>query len=303
MGWILDAIFCVLIGLGCVFLAHFIFRTPYTNGNIKILFILGCLGWALISYMANDSDSRSHPIWLVVGLIVGAGLVYFFIFPMMSDIANGTKEVPARTISTLTSDSTTRITQTTSTPIEYFSSKYQWTFNHYSYTYSLKIPKPLYEYYRKQTHDRDYAKYAINDNDRKVLDKIISSFREKSDSKTDAAYNIVAFVQSIPYSKDYLSTGFNEYPRYPIETLVDGTGDCEDTAILTAALLKEMNYDVVLISPPGHMAIGITCSDCSGTYYVHDGKKYFYLETTENNWRVGEIPSSYKNQKVKVYSI
>jgi len=85
----------------------------------------------------------------------------------------------------------------------------------------MQIPKPLYEYYQQQPHDRNYAKYAISERDRKVLDRIILDFKENTDSKSEVAYNIVAFVQSLPYFKDDISTGYDNYPRYPIETLVD----------------------------------------------------------------------------------
>jgi len=68
---------------------------------------------------------------------------------------------------------------------------------------------------------------------------------------------LISFVQSLPYTFDNVSTPFDEYPRFPIETLVFGGGDCEDTSILTSALLYEMGYDVILINPPGHMAVGI----------------------------------------------
>ena len=66
----------------------------------------------------------------------------------------------------------------------------------------------------------------------------------------------VLFVQIIPYSYDIDSMG-QDYPRYPIETLIDGTGDCEDHAILLAQLLSSMNYDAILLKYPTHVALGV----------------------------------------------
>jgi len=40
----------------------------------------------------------------------------------------------------------------------------------------------------------------------------------------------ISFVKSLPYSYDIDTTGLEGYKRYPIETLADSTGDCEDTA-------------------------------------------------------------------------
>jgi hypothetical protein len=256
----------------------------------------------------------------VFDLLLVAFLVFFIILPVFSENGIERQElsmitgsgVPEKTesptVNTITTpkfseNSQYPAVQTTTTAIEYLERSYQWTYGGRSMKYTINIPKPLYDYYRSQVHDNKYSKYALSRNDRKVLDRIITSFEEHADSKTEAAYNVVAFVQSLPYFKDDISTGYDNYARYPIETLVDKGGDCEDTAILTAALLKEMNYDVVLINPPGHMAIGITCSGCSGTSYTFEGKKYYYLETTARNWKVGQMPDEYKNLKATVYPI
>lgn len=101
-----------------------------------------------------------------------------------------------------------------------------------------------------------------------------------------------AFVQeAIPYIEEE-----GEYPRYPVETLVDG-GDCEDKSILLAAILRAMGYRVALLffeGNPGHMAVGVECPNCWGTYYLKDGVRYFYLETTSPGWSIGEVPLEYQ---------
>ena len=118
-----------------------------------------------------------------------------------------------------------------------------------------------------------------------------------------------SFVQNLKYE-----TEREEYPNYPVETLVDKGGDCEDTAILTAALLQAMGYDAVLIrfSPPkegdaGHMAVGVAVTGVSGgRSYSYDGQTYYYLETT-SSWPVGEIPpdilSKYKGKSDGIYKL
>jgi len=95
---------------------------------------------------------------------------------------------------------------------------------------------------------------------------------------------------------DNKSTGYEVYPRYPIETLVDGVGDCEDYSILTAALLTEMGYDVVVILPPEHAAIGLKSSGTlTGKSYRYGENQYYYVETTYAGWRIGELPSEFRN--------
>jgi hypothetical protein len=302
MGWILDVIGYLFIGFVCVIIAHFGFGIPISDGNGKLIFSLGFFGWAFIDLVNTHIGSGNSVLVFIFSLLIVISVGYFFVLPSISTNEDDTSDTPISTGSSLTNNAYSRVTQTTTTPIEYYRRTYHWTYGRHSPTYTIGIPKPLYEYYRQQPHDRrNYAQYAISDKDRKVLDSIISDFKENTDSKTEAAYNVVAFVQSLPYFKDVASTGYDEYPRYPIETLVDNGGDCEDTAILTAALLKEMNYDVVLLNPPKHMAVGITCPTCSGASFTHNGKKYYYLETTANNWKVGQMPSKYNGEKVFVY--
>ncbi|MDD5142385.1 transglutaminase-like domain-containing protein [Methanoregula sp.] len=291
-------------------------------GRLKAVFFLGLIIGLILEYIMNRFDIGRTFFPMVFSCFFVLGIGFFIIFPAMfgsenemmelphevsSAIIGGTSTAVPQTVSTIPIVPATASTQikrvTTATPVQYYTRNYQWTFDNYRYTYTLKIPTSLYAYYKEQPHNRNYVKYAISEQDRKALDRITTTFQNKADSKTEAAYNLIAFIQSLPYSKDYISTGYDEYPRYPIETLVDGTGDCEDTAILTAALLKEMGYDVVLVSPPRHMAVGITCDGCKGSPFVYNHKNYYYLETTGNNWKVGQIPEKYQNTKVKIYPI
>ena len=120
---------------------------------------------------------------------------------------------------------------------------------------------------------------------------------ELTDAKMSDAEKIqeaLVFVQSLPYALDKNSKGRNEYVRYPVETLADGRGDCEDKAILLGALLYEMDIDFVLLSLPDHAAIGVCCdADESSSYIMYNDKKYRYLETTAVGWEIGRIPDQY----------
>jgi predicted transglutaminase-like cysteine proteinase len=107
--------------------------------------------------------------------------------------------------------------------------------------------------------------------------------------------NVLAFVQSIRYSLDVETTGREEYWRYPIETLHDQVGDCEDTVILAAAVLRHMGHRVgVLVGPngdTGHAALAVEApSGVGGTYVERGGRRYYYAETTGQGWIVGQIP-------------
>lgn len=209
---------------------------------------------------------------------------------------------PAANITILCNEEIARTPDNQLTPTEYYTRNYTWSYKGIRWTETLSIPASLYDYYKAQPHDRqsDYSQYALSDYDRQSI-KAIAGHINNTGAKNgysayDNAMNAVCFVQSLPYTSDRVTTGYDEYPRYPVETLVDNGGDCEDTAVLTAALLNEMGFDIVLIHLPGHMAVGVKCpDDYPGTYYEYNGARYYYLETTGENYRVGQMPDKYKN--------
>ena len=85
---------------------------------------------------------------------------------------------------------------------------------------------------------------------------------------------IMSFVQALKYSEDNLTAGVGEYPRYPIETLVEQTGDCEDTSALLISILESVGYETVMILIPeawedyGHAAVGVNVEGASGVNYI-----------------------------------
>lgn len=105
--------------------------------------------------------------------------------------------------------------------------------------------------------------------------------------------NVVAFAQqAITYELDETSTGVDEYWRYPIETVYDQEGDCEDSSILAAAILHRMGHTVALLASPHHIAIGVKVpGDIPGEFVVVAGHRMYYAETTAPGWSVGELPT------------
>ncbi|MCW3988581.1 MAG: hypothetical protein NWE88_00735 [Candidatus Bathyarchaeota archaeon] len=186
--------------------------------------------------------------------------------------------------------------------------EYLWDYGGYSWTLSLSIPDSLYRYYgeKERIETEDYSIYVTHPDDDDYLGTIIREFNrialEEGYTEAEKVHLIITFVQSLPYTSDSVTTGFDEYPRYPIETLVEYGGDCEDTSILTAAFLDALYYDVILINPPEHMAVGIGI-DAYGTYWELDGEKYFYLETTGEGWEIGEMPPEYESGTAYIYEM
>ncbi|MBI0582659.1 MAG: hypothetical protein ISF22_00370 [Methanomassiliicoccus sp.] len=191
---------------------------------------------------------------------------------------------------------------------------YSFTWTYDGKTWSLSGSVPGADYYAKHDLPRtyDYASY-MTDGDPLVV-RIAGELKAMAQAQGfDAPTFILSFVQGIAYTDDEVTTGQGEYPRYPVETIVDGGGDCEDKTVLYASLMQSsaMNVDMVLLvytSPgeTGHMAAGMLRPDgYSGTYdtYYTDpesGKNYLYCETTSPNWRIGQEPSELDGFSVEV---
>jgi predicted transglutaminase-like cysteine proteinase len=192
---------------------------------------------------------------------------------------------------------------------------FAWTYEKREWTWDIGLSKALYDFYRQlpRTQTPNYSVYVTHPLDDAYIDGLATKIRTAAGETGYNEYQIVelaaAFVQSLPYTYD-IATGQDEYPRYPIETLVDNGGDCEDTSILMASMLRSLGYGVVLLvfaetpDSPGHVAVGVAGGEgIHGSYWEYKGRKYYYLETTGDGWLLGQIPEVYANASATVYDM
>ncbi|MBE3120725.1 MAG: transglutaminase domain-containing protein [Thermoplasmata archaeon] len=183
---------------------------------------------------------------------------------------------------------------------------YQW---HYLGSQTLKIPEVdwFYDYYKsvKRFDIIDYAAYVFDRYDDLYIEFLADQLLLLKNLKTkvEKINFIASFVQGIEYKKDDPENETYEYPRYPLETLKEKRGDCEDKAILTAALLESLGYNVSLIRLPQHMAVGVHLNETISVYsYYID--QYYFLETTTLSMPLGKVPPEYQGlSNVTVYPI
>jgi hypothetical protein len=83
---------------------------------------------------------------------------------------------------------------------------------------------------------------------------------------------IAVYVQSLKYE-----TREQNPAKFPVETVFDRAGDCDDKSILLAGLLSREGYTVALLlfDPESHMAVGVGSND-----YVYKNTGYAFVETT-----------------------
>lgn len=199
----------------------------------------------------------------------------------------------------------------------YFAVEHAWEYNKKNCAISLNISKELYRYFR---YDREhlayrykfqgdelppnYYSFMLSEHDRPVMQALANEFSRNATSELEKINLALTFVQSLPYVHDADSKGTDEYVRFPIETLVDGCGDCEDKVALLTALLYEMDVDFILLVLPEHMAIGVHCDGVEAErYLMFRGKRYYYLETTMKGWLMGQIPEDYVDARMEAVPV
>ena len=192
---------------------------------------------------------------------------------------------------------------------------YKWDYEGESFTYTLAVDKSYYDRMMSSPIDRggtvsvdryeNDGKTVFAGRDYVVVDDKLASIAEDlqalykakiGDFATNDDYVkfVTAFVQ-ICIAYDYEEAGSTEYWRYPMETLCDGKGDCEDTSILLAALIDAKGLNGGFLLMPGHAMCAVASSDLNYPYdnlnhsSVYD-LDFYPIETTYDEFEtIGSI--------------
>lgn len=169
---------------------------------------------------------------------------------------------------------------------------YEWIYTDaynekYSFNFDLYLGADwdyMQKTYKKLKHQHGtYKKFIKQDPFKNTLIVVANQLRRYA-NKYDLNEGELAlsFVQSLPYQE-----GMRSYQRYAVETLIDGRGDCSDTAVLYAAILGIWNYDCIFLLLPNHLAVGVWSTNYDGCYWPYRGRKYYYCDTTASDSKIG----------------
>jgi len=173
------------------------------------------------------------------------------------------------------------------------------------------VPPSLYEYYQRQNHNtlniEDFSKFVTPNVFRSIAENIQNVTGNMPYNDEVFANAVLEIVHQISYNKTKV--------KFPTETIVDNSGDCDTLSLLVASIMKAGDLDVVLLfyedSPIGHINVGVHLLNepvyhTKGSkpfYYEYNDKKYFTAESTGENWKVGDQPQDYINTEPKIISI
>jgi len=183
---------------------------------------------------------------------------------------------------------------------------FEWSYDRSTFTWETEFSEQLYEIQRRRHRIYDYGAYVADTFTQEffsnLANRIQSLASENRWGRSEVVEFATRFVQSLPYTVDSASTGYDNYPRYPIETLVDETGDCEDTSLLLAAILHGLGYHVVLLEFDSHLGVGVSLDDTPENI-TFDGTGYSYIEPTDTGWDVGELSPHLAGESVERHCI
>jgi PKD repeat protein len=120
--------------------------------------------------------------------------------------------------------------------------RYEWVHDGEEQVWDALLPYNLYQMYRARirtplAEQYDYPAYVLDPLDDPTLEDLATVLWGQAGGDPDAFVAwVLSFVQNaITYDVDPPGA---EWPLYPLETLYDKAGDCEDTAILFVSLLR-----------------------------------------------------------------
>ncbi len=170
----------------------------------------------------------------------------------------------------------------------------------------VSIQPSLYNYYNNLSHtincETDYARFVTPLAVEPIAERIQEVTNTLPYSEERFADAVLTLVHQIPY----VVTGV----KYPVETLVNNSGDCVGLSLLAASIMKAGGLEVVLISytgiNPGHVNVGVYLPHTPvyhniltpPTGFDYNNKTYWTAEATpETDWKVGDQSQMLVNTK------
>ncbi len=177
-----------------------------------------------------------------------------------------------------------------------------------NYELNVSIPSTLFQYYSVQNHfvfsPADFSKFVTPYTLKPIADRLWQIY----DNTEDYTNGVLALVHQIPYQEVTMG-------KYPVETLIDGNGDCDLFAYIAASILEAGGIPTVILyyKDQSHMEIAVDLgaepTDARTQVYsvTYQNASYYVGECTggrwRDGWRVGECPTDYQDVSVQIVGV
>jgi hypothetical protein len=188
----------------------------------------------------------------------------------------------------------------------------QYGYYRFSHKLYVSTPSSLYDYYHSKSHvirsDSDYAKFVTPDVFKSIAENIQNVTGTLPYSEEQFANAVLKLTRQVSYVKSDV--------KYPVETMLDNSGDCDLLSLLAASIMKAGGLDVVLLYykglSPSHMNIGVYLpyTPIYRTWWLapagfeYNNKTYWMAECTSlGEWKVGDRPDLLAGAKPQIISL
>ena len=162
-------------------------------------------------------------------------------------------------------------------------------------------------------------KFVIPSDD--VIQQIAKNVEENTSGLTKlqrAQYALNMIQMMVSYQYDIDRKGQRDYFGYAVETLYEGRGDCDDSAILYANVMKALGYPTALCwltysAGSAHLCAMVAVPGADGYGLTINGTNYYFAEATDDKGNnmfkrrdIGDKPngfSSWDTTQYKVYMV
>jgi len=193
-----------------------------------------------------------------------------------------------------------------------YSKTFQWNFGGHEYSLSVSgLWSDIDKYIdtnknRSPWSDSDRRSFVDYESLRPIASKLMSMC--SSLPRDQQADFILKFLQNnVVYEFDWVYLGegdkYTDYWKKPLQTLLEGCGDCEDQSVAACALFKACGFDTALLvfdsnlkgDPDTCHAVASVVLDHASKdcYYEKNGLKYYYCEAVSWFQNVGDGSYSY----------
>jgi hypothetical protein len=176
-------------------------------------------------------------------------------------------------------------------------------------TLYVSLPPSLEEYYQGKSHsltnENAYPKFVTPNAVQSIAENIRNITRNTPYDDEEFANAVLMIVREIPYVRSNA--------KYPVETIVDNSADCDGLSILAASIMKAGGLDVVLLLykgiNPTHMNVGVHLEHMpvSHSWWMmpsgvdYNNKTYWVAECTSlAGWTVGDQPNLLAHDKPQI---
>jgi hypothetical protein len=199
-------------------------------------------------------------------------------------------------------------------------------------TYPPEFTQRRGEWYDSWGYNRNYAEgndgflpnlaYESIGTNRELAYSIGEQFKNSYTDRVQRAEAILSYVQrwtDYGYDEDNVRVAGQAQPEwawnademahmFDENTLTVATGDCEDMSFLCSTIYLTAGYEVVLVSPEGHVALMIWLPEYDNANYIWDmqdgrGEGWIWVEATGEQNPLGWTPPDFSDGNFQVYQL